>query len=133
MERRKANKQISVEKLEVELHDAIGERKKLETIVREIHDKVNFDGGLVYQCDLKELREQNAIEHSAIMGKLEEIYPKVKEEIDDAQAIKRIVNKYVGEFKSATYWFKIIIMLGVLVVGAGYAIGWVKAFFKGII
>ena len=132
-ERRNTNKQVTVEKLDKKLDDAISERLKLAEAVEEIHEKVNFDGGLVYQCDLKALKEQNAAEHSQIMEKLNLIFPVVEKQIEESQALDIVINKYLGKTKSVKFWVQFMLMVGVIVVGAGYAVAWVKAFFKGLI
>lgn len=132
-ERRNTNKQVTVEKLDKKLDDAISERLKLAEAVEEIHDKVNFDGGLVYQCDLKELKDQNAAEHREIMQKLNLIFPVVEKQIEESQALDIVINKYLGKTKSVKFWVQFLLMVGVIVVGAGYAIAWIKAFFKGLI
>jgi tetrahydromethanopterin S-methyltransferase subunit G len=157
-ERRQTNKQSSIESLDKKLDDAITERLKLADAVEEIHEKVNFDGGLVYQCDLKELREEtnarfdknDGVHEDIIVGtgkrfdsidsrfddidaKLELIYPVIEKQIEESKALDIVINKYLGKTKSVKFWVQFLLMVGVVVVGAGYAFAWVKTFFKGLI
>lgn len=116
----------NIESLSKELHEAISERKKLEKIVKEVHDKVNFDGGLVYRCNLEDYEVRNTIEHNKILKevksdikkistKLDEIYPRVKEEMEVADAYKIIGNTWEGRIKNAGFWIKVFIGIGVIV------------------
>lgn len=129
-ERRKTNKQVTVETLGTELHHAINERKKLEIVVRDVQKKVNFDGGLVYKCDLEESNRINAEEHAKIMDKLNEIYPRVKEDIKVADAYRTIGDSWGNNVKSSGFWIKFVIGIGVIVGLAMLAVEEVKKFIK---
>jgi hypothetical protein len=74
-ERRQTNRQITVETLNDKLEEAIAERIKLADSVEEVHAAVNFDGGLVYKCDLDDFHKRNEDQHKVLLDKLEKLSP----------------------------------------------------------
>jgi hypothetical protein len=74
-ERRQSNKQITVETLNDKLEEVINERIKLAASVEEVHAAVNFDGGLVYKCDLDDFHKRNEDQHKVLLDKLEKLAP----------------------------------------------------------
>lgn len=132
-ERRNTNKQVTVEKLDKKLDDAISERLKLAEAVEEIHEKVNFDGGLVYQCDLKELKESNAQEHKEIMEKLNLIFPVVENQIEKSRAYDLIADDIGVKFRSGKFWVQVIVVIGIITALAVYGIGYIKTLFKTVL
>lgn len=127
--------------LETELHEAIDKRVQLEGIVQEIHEKVNFDGGLVYQCDLQKLTETNTMQHQDILDKvskrmdkidekLELIFPVVNRQIKKAEAWDVILNDNDSKLRSGKFWIQILVGISIVVGVIMAAVEYLSKIFK---
>jgi hypothetical protein len=137
-ERRKTNRQTTIEKVEKEL-SKFATKEELQTAVNNRHkdtdkifDIINFDGGLVYKCDLEELKKQNKIAFEKIDKSMSEfhkkmdlIYPKVADDIKIADAYNTLAGVMEGRIKSGGFWIRVILgvgfVVGVLVLLVDYA------------
>ena len=127
-ERRQSNKQVMIEKIEKEistfatkeeLQKAINDRKE---VTDKILDKINYDGGLVYQCDLEEFKKENRDDHDKIVKsiegfhkKMDLIYPKVAEDIKVADAYNTLAGAWETRLKSGSFWIRVILGIGFVV------------------
>lgn len=125
IEKRKINKQVTIEKIEKELSNfATKEELKKATsdrkeVTDKILEKINYDGGLVYKCDLEDMTKQNKEEHDKIFKsitefhkKMDEIYPKVASDIKIADAYNTLASSWESRFKSGGFWIRILLGLG---------------------
>jgi hypothetical protein len=135
-ERRKQNKQVTIEKIEKELSDFATKEELCEAVrernrkIDKIHEVIDFDGGLVYKCDLDKLIKDNNKAHEEIIKKLNEIYPRVKDEMEVAKAYEIIGNQWNMKSKSAGFWIKVVIGLSIFATLFVYVVDYLIKYFK---
>ena len=124
-EKRKTSRQATVEKIEKD--------------VKDIQVKLNYDGGLVYKCDLEEFMktrredmEAIRLEIKGVKIKVNRIYPKVAKDIKRSEMYSFLAEDITGKATSGKFWVKTVVTIIVGISLLVYAVGVIKSIIMSI-